>query len=284
MAGLSLALLVVPKGLMLADGGSRLEKSIQCTSTPRVTITNPTGGVVVVRGWDRSEVHAICNAASSKVAVDWDQMPASGDAEKVRFATHLLDSQAGPQEKTVNYEIDIPNGASLEIFNPSGSVTVQGVSGDDWVESVSGPVIVTDGAGHTSVTSLNGNIQLIRPTGRVEVNSITGDLRFVASVSNNVRAETTSGNIYFDGDFEPLGSYSLVSYQGNLDVSCPSTDSLELLARTAKGKIDNELHLRHPERRSYAPPGSSAFGTIDTGKATVNLRSYSGTIHIHPRQ
>ena len=284
VAGSSLALLLVPASLLLADGASRVEKSIPCTSAPHVTITNPPGGVVLVRGWDKSEVHAICVAASPKVSVDWDQMPASGDAEKVRFTTHVLDALAGPQEKTVNYEIDLPSGSSLEIFNPSGSVTVERVSGDDWVESVNGPISVLDGAGHISVTSLNGSIRLIRPTGRVEATSIMGDLRFVSSESRNIRAQTQSGNILFDGDFVPMGEYVLSSYQGNMDITCPATDSLELRARTLHGKVDNELRLKRDRpRAASSAPGNALFGVQNRGDATVELKSYSGTIHLHPR-
>lgn len=279
----SLAALLVPAGFLLAAGGSRLEKSIPCSLAPRITISNPPGGVVVVRGWDKSEVHAVCLTASPKVSVDVDQMPASGDAEKVRFTTRVLDAQAESPEKTVSYEIDIPNGASLEIFNPSGSVTVERVSGDDRVESVSGAVSIRDAAGHTSVNSMNGAIELIRPTGRVEASSITGDLRFAASQSANVRAETTSGAIFFDGDFMAMGEYVLSSYRGDLDVTCPTSDSLELRARTVHGKVNNELHLKHAPQRAPSTPGN-AFGLQKEGDATVELKSFSGTIHIHSRQ
>ncbi|HUI44177.1 MAG TPA: hypothetical protein VL523_19600 [Terriglobia bacterium] len=277
-----LVLLLVPSGLLGAAAGNQLEKTIQCIPTPRISISNPPGGVVVVRGWDKSEVHAVCLPATPKVTIDCDQVPARGDAEKVRFTTQVLDTQAGSQEKTVNYEIDIPSGASLEIYNPSGSVTVERVSGDDGVESVSGSVSVRDGAGHTSVTSLSGAIELIRPTGRVEATSITGDLRFTASESANVHAQTTSGAIFFDGDFVPLGEYVLSSYGGNMDVACPTSDSVELRARTVRGKVNNELRLKHAQPRSPSAPGNG-FGVQNQGDATVELKSYSGTIHVHSR-
>lgn len=275
-------LMLLPAGVALAaDAGNRLEKSFRVVPNARVSISNAPGGAVTIRGWDRPEVHAICSTASSKAEIDVDQVPASGEVEKVHFSTHVLDAQATPAEKSATYEVDVPAGSSIVIYNPEGSVTVEHVSGDEDIESVNGKVAVNDSSGHVSVRSLNGNIDFARPSGRVEATSVMGSLTFKGSTSTNVRAQTQSGRIDFDGEFEPTGDYVMKSWHGDMDIVCSASDSFEMNARTVSGKVDNQFHLSH--KGHTAPAQGEAFGYQNRGDATVDLKSYSGTIHVRPR-
>ena len=274
--------MLVPAGALLAAEGGRLEKTFRTTESPRITLSD-LKGVIVVRGWNKSEVHAVCSTSSPRVEIDSDQMPAAGEAEKLNFATHLLDERGADEKQSADYTLDVPVGSSLDIHDPDGSVSIERVSGDEWIESVRANVMVSDGAGHVSIRSLNGDIDLIRPTGRIEASSVMGTLRFRNSTSPIVRAHTTgSGRIIFEGTFVPSGDYVLSSYQGDVEISCPASDSFELRARTVRGKVDNELQLN---RKSHVPfsYGSGLFGVHNQGDATVELTSYSGTIHLRPR-
>ena len=269
-------------GALLAGESGRVEKTFRTTENPRISLSN-LKGTVVIRGWDRSGVHAICITASPRVEIDCYQMPAAGEAEKVHFATHLLDPGAAGQNGSADYTLDVPMGSSLDIHDPDGAITVDRVNGDQWIESVRAAVSVSDGAGHVSVRSLNGDIDLIRLTGRIEASSVMGNLVFKASASPVVRAHTTgSGRIIFEGNFVPSGDYVLSSYQGDVEISCPASDSFELRARTVHGKVDNELQLN---RKSHVPLsyGIGLFGVHNQGDATVELSSYGGTIHLRPR-
>jgi hypothetical protein len=274
--------MLVPAGALLAAEGGRVEKTFKTTENPRISLSN-LKGTIVVRGWDKSEVHAVCLTTSPRVEIDCDQMPAAGEAEKVHFATHLLGEGTGDQNQSADYTLEVPVGSSLDIHDPDGAITVQRVSGDQWIESVKASVSVSDGAGHVSVRSLNGDIDLIRPTGRIEASSVMGTLRFKGSTSPMVRAHTTgSGRIIFEGSFVPSGDYVLSSYQGDVEISCPASDSFELRARTVHGKVNNELQLN---RKNHVPfsYGSGLFGVHNQGDATVELSSYNGTIHLRPR-
>jgi hypothetical protein len=271
--------LLLPAGaLLVASGGSRWEKTFQAVPNPRISIVNPAGGPVIVRGWDRPRVHAVCLTASQKVEVDCDQMPDAGEAEKLHFVTHVLDSQAAPDEKTVSYELDVPVGATLDVNNPQGTVTIERFSGDAWIVSVTGKISVIDAAGHVSARTLNGDIELVRPSGKIEATSVMGNLRFIGSTSPMVRAQTTaSGNIIFDGEFVPGGDYLLGSYQGNMEITCPASDPFKLDAHLVQGKVDNEVHAL---RSHHSSPGRAYGNQAD---AFVEVKSYSGSIHIRPR-
>jgi len=279
-----LALLALPFGLWAVHGASSLNKTLETTSNPRISVSN-LRGAVVVRGWSKPEVHVVCKAGSTHVEIDTEAMPERGQADKIHFSTHVLDGQASEQDEAADYTLEIPAGSTLEIHNPEGSVTVEGIRGDDWVDSVGGRITVTDAAGHLAVRSIGGDIEIVRPSGRVEASSITGNLDFKACASSRLRAITTaSGSIHYQGDFNPAGHYVLSSYRGDVDILCPASDSFELNARTVRGSVDNQFPLTPKRHLSVSPSfGHSLVGTHNSGAATVELTSFSGTIRIRPQ-
>jgi hypothetical protein len=282
--GLVLYLLVL-SGALVAAEGNRSEKTFEATPNPRITVTNMTGQILV-RGWDKAQVHVVCSVLSPHVEVDTEVIPPNSPADKIHFATHLLDPLVSGKDQTADYSLDVPMGTNLEIRNPQGSVRIEKFQGDDTtVESVGGAIVVSDFAGHLFLRSVGGNIDVIRASGRVEAYSITGDLHFVAPTTSKLRGSTTSGRILFEGDFPDGGDYSLSAYSGDMEILCPSSASFELFAKTVRGRLENEMPMtiRH---RSATPLSSanSLLGTHLTGKATVNLKSFSGTIRIRQRQ
>ncbi len=279
--GLSLVLL--PLGALLAAGQARLEKTFDTTSNPRISLTNLTGQVVI-KGWDRAQVHALATTSSPRVEVDTEALPATGRAEKIHFDTHVLDPLVTGKDQSADYSLELPFGASLEIRNRQGSVQIENLQGEASVESVGGSIFVRDITGHLSVRSVGGDIEIIRPSGRVEASTITGSLHFVSPSGSQLRGNTTSGRIIFEGDLLSGGDYELSSYSGDIDVVCPPSASFELNAKTVRGKLDNRLALT-PKRHSPLPfSGNSLLGTHNAGTATVELSSFSGTIRIRQQQ
>jgi hypothetical protein len=281
--GLVLCLLVLSGPLVAADT-NRTEKTFETSPNPRITVANARGQILV-RGWDKAQVHAVYGVISPHVEVDTEVVPPNGPADKIHFATHVLDPLLTGRDQTADYSLDVPMGTNLEIRNTQGNVRIERFQGDDTtVESVGGSILVSDFTGHLFVRSVGGNIDVIRASGRVEAYSITGDLHFVSPTTSKLRGSTTSGRILFEGDFPDGGDYSLSEYSGDMEILCPPSASFELSAKTDRGKLQNEMPMTI--RHQAATPLSSAnslFGTHLTGKATVNLRSFSGTIRIRQR-
>lgn len=276
-------LLLVPASLLMAQGSGKTEKNIVTTATPRVSISN-LAGKVMVKGWDRTQVHVTYTIVSPKVAVDVEQVPAQGTANKVHLTSYLVDRTVAVPNPVVDYVVQVPTGANLEIHDPQGAVRIDSVKGDTSVESLGGTITVADSAGHLSIRSVGGNIEVIRSSGRVEAYSINGSLHFVNPASTRLRGTTTSGTIVYEGDFAPGGDYILSDYSGDITVLCPSSASFELDAKTVRGKLDNQFPLvpRGPAR-SFVPPGNSIFGTQGSGQATLEVTSFSGTIHVRQK-
>ncbi len=265
---------------MCAAGEGQVEKSFDSTREPRISLNNVKGHVLV-RGWDKSQVHVVYSVGSPRVEVDCEVFPSAGPADKLHFETHLLDPTVPSEEQVADYIIDVPSSASLEIRNPQGRIRVEGMQADASLESVGGEISVRDYSGRLSVHSVAGDIELIRTSGNVEAYTITGNLHFISPATNKLHGSTTSGRILYEGDFKDRGDYILSAYSGDVDIVCPSSASYELRAKTLRGKLINGMPMTHRrEPASALGASNSLLGTHNTGKATVQLTSFSGNITI----
>jgi DUF4097 and DUF4098 domain-containing protein YvlB len=237
-----------------------------------------------VRGWEKAQVHVVYTVASPRVEVDSEIVPNTGAAEKIHFDTHLLDSTLPVNEQGVDYTLDVPSGASLEVRNSQGKIFVQGMQADASVQSVGADISIRDYSGRLMVHSVAGDIEVIRPAGNVEVYSITGNLHFVSPSTTRLHGSTTSGSITYQGDFIDRGDYIFSTYNGDLDIICPVAASYELSAKTLKGKLINTMPMTHRrESASSLGTSNSLLGSRNAGKATLELTSFSGNIRIHPQ-
>jgi len=270
--------------LLWAAGEGRLEKTFDTTREPRVSVNNLKGHVLV-RGWDKAQVHVVYTVDSPRVEVDSEILPNTGPADKFHFYTHILDSTLPSTEQGADYTLDVPAGASLEIRNPQGKIIVEGMQADASVQSVGGDISIRDYSGHLSVRSIAGDIEVTRPSGSAEVVSITGNLRFVSPTTTRMHGSTTSGRITYEGALADRGDYILSTYSGDLEIICPPGASYELSARTEKGKVTNSMAMsRRREPASSREYSNSLLGTHNAGKATLDLTSFSGNIRIRPQQ
>jgi hypothetical protein len=271
---------LLPAAMLWAAGERRQEKTFDTTREPRISVNN-LKGQLLVRGWDKAQVHVVYSVDSPRVEVDSEFLPTGSPADKIHFSTHVLDATLPAAELGVNYTLDVPAGASLEIRNPQGKVVVEGMQGDASITSVGGAISIHDYSGHLSVRSIAGDIEVIHPAGSAEVVSITGNLHFVSPATTRLHGSTTSGSITYEGDLADRGDYVLSTYSGDLEIVCPPGASYELSARTEKGKVTNTMPMNHRrEPASSREHVNSLLGTHNRGGATLELTSFSGNIRV----
>ncbi|MGB0037185.1 MAG: hypothetical protein WBP79_17090 [Candidatus Acidiferrales bacterium] len=257
----------------------RLEKHFKVEERPVVTIHNP-NGMVTVKAWSKHEVMVVATHGSPAVEVVAEQM-----GNRVDVATRQMTETVAPEDMRADYEISVPEDAELQIHNDSGAVTVANVLGDMNVETVAAGVDLEDAAGYLVVKTVGGSFQCLRCAGRIEVNSISGNFRLIDLRSFHVRAQTSTGNILFNGEFLPNGMYRLKNYSGVIEVRFSPADSFDLSATSLKGKVINEATLTPPAHPQHFASrfGKSLFGTFNAGRAKVELSSFDGTINILKR-
>jgi hypothetical protein len=277
----AIPLLLLP--LTFAQGASqtRTEKTFDTTATPHIGLSNFMGHVVV-KGWDKPQVHAVYTTGSPQTTIDIDQLPTHGPAEKVHFTTHVSNAQASGEDRTVFYTLEVPLGSNIEIRNPEGRVEIEKLQGDTTVDSLGGNISISDVSGRLVVSSIGGDIDIIRPSGHVEATSICGNIHFISPTSSALKVHNTSGKIMFEGDFVTGGDYSFTSYSGDIDLFLPSNASFELNKNSGRGKFVSEIPPTSRPRSSSVSPVSHTFlGSNISSTAAVKLNSFSGNIHIH---
>lgn len=268
-------------GLMLfgvsSASASHLEDHFKVDARPVITIHNP-NGTVTVKAWTKPEVMVVASPATDRVDVE-----ATQTGNRVDIMTHPVSDVVVPGDLRTDFDIRVPQDAELQIHDDSGAVNVNSVLGDTSVETVGAGVDLTDAAGYLTVKTVDGGFECIRCAGRIEVSSITGNFRLIDLRSYHVRAQTSRGNILFDGEFLPNGMYQLKNYSGIIEVRFSPGDSFDLSATSLKGKVHNEAKLTPPAHHFYQRFGNSLFGSFNTGQAKVELSSFDGTINILKR-
>jgi DUF4097 and DUF4098 domain-containing protein YvlB len=120
----------------------------------------------------------------------------------------------------------------------------------------------------------DGHVEITSVSGEVVLNSVNGPL---------VQVNSTSGRIRYDGDFGSGGEYSLTSHSGDIEASAPADASIDVTARSVRGKVENDFLLQ-PKHTPFAIKAGSAFaGTMGKAASSVNLLSFSGKIHLKKR-
>lgn len=144
-----------------------------------------------------------------------------------------------------DFEIYVPANTSLTLNNVIGQIEVKGLTG------------------HLSIKSFNSNVKLTE----------------IASPSVDV--VVTSGNVYFAGELQRNGTYSLQSMRGDIDVSVPTESSFQLTARSLNENINLGDFL---SSLSGLEKGSKEIsGTYRDGGPRLSITAFAGRIILHKR-
>jgi DUF4097 and DUF4098 domain-containing protein YvlB len=268
--------LTVTLAFALTAAAERIERLFPASEDVTIEFRN-LHGQVTVQSWNRPQVQIIAVRRSQAVETHLEQ-----GENRVHVHTHLLQSSAPAGERSVDYEIWAPPSARLHLYQETGTLRVESFFRDVTVETVAASVYLRNVNGHTSVKTLNGSVTAERCTGRLDAASISGTLRFLETDAERLVANTTSGDIFYQGDFQRGGSYDFINHEGRIELLLPATASFELDARSVQGEVVNELPLR-PRSHGRVPQGSvmkSLLGTVHTGAALVRATSFSGTIRL----
>jgi DUF4097 and DUF4098 domain-containing protein YvlB len=249
------------------------------------TISNPTfvlhshNGTISVKGWDQSRVE-IKGERASPDAMD---VLIEGTDEKVSVKTHPKRQNLTRQEARVDLEIHVPRQALVSVDSAQGTVTVEDLERGVTVEGVTSAITLSRIRGDISARNLDGPIVIRSSEGHIEAVSVSGDLTFVQVNASKFAATTNSGIIRYQGDFGLGGTYQLHSYDSSIEVQASPRASFDVEARSIQGTIESNIPFPSPPSPPSLRPGrmgKSLQGRVNTGKSTVQITSYSGTIRL----
>jgi DUF4097 and DUF4098 domain-containing protein YvlB len=241
-----------------------------------ITVTNESGPVEI-KGAPGRQVVIIATAHSDKLEVDCDQ-----NGNRIQASTHFLQHVNGTDGR-VEYQVLVPQDASVIVRAPGGPITAEKIRGDLSLEGDAAPVDVREVSNaHVRIRTISGPITLTDVSnGYVEITSLSGDVHLDAVMGPKVSVNTAKGSIRYTGDFGGGGDYMLVNHSGNIDVALPASASVDLTARSIAGSVENDFPLKQKQHQAFpVAEGRSFAGTSNSGASSVQLRSFSGKIRV----
>src|SRR2546422_7568224 len=201
-----------------------------------VSITNEYGPISVKPG-AANQVLVTAVTHSGKVEIDQTQR-----GNRIDVLSHLLPG-AVQDSGRVDYEVQVPPDASLMLRSTTGPLHAEKLRGDVTVEGATGTVDVRDiRDAHVHIKTLNGPITLTNiHDGHVEITSVSGNITLHSVSGPHVQVNSNSGWIRYDGDFGYGGEYYLSSHTGDIDATAPQDASIDITARSVRGKVENDF-------------------------------------------
>lgn len=270
-------------GTAASAAGQRVEKHFVVKNRPVVVIQNVANGRIEVKSSKNLEVSVIASQTSNKITFEMEQV-----GDRVDVTASIQDSAAQPLELETSFQLIVPEETELQLKTENGLIYVEQVMGDMTLESVAGDVHLKEVSGYIIVKTTGGSLVCTQCAGKLKFESVSGSAQILQPALNTVNANTSFGNILFDGDFIRTGLYSMKSGKGLVEVRFSGNDSFDLNARTNMGTVDNQAaaYLKpdaHSARRYASKFTKGVIGTFGAGLAKVELSTYSGTIRILKR-
>jgi DUF4097 and DUF4098 domain-containing protein YvlB len=274
-----LVLIVVVGATALASGETRKEYRFTVGPKASLSVINQYGPISV-KPSTGNQIIVTAILRSDKAEVDQRQ-----NGKRLDIVSHLLPG-ADADSGRVDYEVFVPADASVTLHSNTGPMTAEKLHGDLTLEGASAAVDIHDiSNAHVHVKTMNGAVNLgnIR-NGHVEITSVSGDVTLNSVSGSLVEVSSTSGKIRYVGDFGSGGRYVLTSHTGDIEARAPAQASMDVIARSVKGSVENDFPLE-PEHTSFVVKAGSAFaGTLGKAASSVKLFTFSGKIHLKKRQ
>ena len=241
---------------------------------PVISVRNSYGKIVVKPGTGNQVVANV--TYSDKLSVQGEQ-----NGNMVRIWSQQLESG---QAATAQYEVQVPQEATIIVTSSSGSITARDVQGDLVFESAESAVDIGGiSHAHIHVKTLGGSVSLSKITdSHLEVSTISGNVTLKEVSRTVVSVRSGSGRILYDGD-PGSGVYELKSHSGDIDVVLPAIASAGVSTKVCKGHVENNFPLESKNRLKILPRHSSSLMHGQRPAASFVLRSFSGNIRARQR-
>jgi DUF4097 and DUF4098 domain-containing protein YvlB len=252
----------------------------------RLSINN-FAGEVIIHTWNNDSVHVVArHQARTKVNI---RNP--GTALSISASGTM-----GPQG-SVDYDITAPAWMPIKVEGTYNFVTMDGVQGEVFANTVRGDIVIKGGTGiitaksvegevqvegargKVNVSSVNEKIKITDTSGEITADSVNGGITMTGIDSKSVDASTVNGNIVFEGKLADGGHYSFDTHNGDLSLGVPENANATFTIRTYQGSFSTDLPLDGVSRADIQR-GRRVTTTLGNGSADVSLETFGGSIRV----
>jgi DUF4097 and DUF4098 domain-containing protein YvlB len=283
LVALTLAQAQAPAGHQEAP---KTDETVAVQRGARLTINN-FAGEVVVHTWDKDSVHVVARH-QSRTQVNIRPNPAGLSIQAT--------GTRGPQG-SVDYDITAPAWMPVRVEGTYNFVTMEGVQGEVYANTVRGDIVIKGGTGIITAKSVEGEVQVDGARGKVNVSSVNEKIRITDTSgdiiaesingaitmtgidSKSVEASTVNGTITYEGKLADGGRYNFSAHNGDLLLGVPDTANATFTIRTYQGGFSTDLPLPNVNRADIQR-GRRVVATLGSGSADVYLETFGGAIRL----
>lgn len=286
-------LLALVAGSVSPDGLAAQERVDETRAAPAdgsVEIRNVAGSITIA-GWDREEVRV-----TGTLDRDVEGLAIDRSGPRTRIEVRLPGNRDG-RDVSADLEIRVPRGSGVTVSGVSAGISVREVDGELDLKTVSGAVDVGPGSGSVRAESISGQVRvdggrngvrarstsgrvLVRDvSGTVEASSVSGTVEVSGSTFRDVRLETVSGGVRFEGGVTRDATVRMESMSGSLDVVVPREVDGAFRLSSFSGSLSVGFEAA-VERSEGVGAGRDAEFTLGSGSARFDLESFSGSINV----
>ena len=181
-------------------------------------VLHEVSGSVRLRGTDGDEARVVAQPSSG------DRMPQLV-VRKSEGALHIepeqrvlnLPGASFSRKAAIDFEVELPRAARLEVNTVSADVDAAGLVGDQRYRTVSGDVELERSGGRISLTTVSGDVKLTASDAlELDATTTSGDLELEAGVLALVRIRSVSGDARLKGAFRAGPNHGMETVSGDL--------------------------------------------------------------------
>lgn len=254
-------------------------------------------GRVDVTAWDRNEVELTARLESDK-----DRLEFEATDRKVRIEVDRPEGRYHGKDEDAILTIKAPPGVRLIVDTVSADILVNGIRGEQRLESVSGTVDTEAFDAPVTLESVSGDIVLKGTGGKAEVSTenvsgstvvsgirgsyegevISGNITAAIAATDRLRAGSVSGKLDISAELTSTARVELESISGSVELAIKPPVNAEFDIESFSGDIENCFGPKARDKSKYVP-GSELSFTQGSGGARVIVNTLSGEIEVCDR-
>lgn len=172
-------------------------------------------------------------------------------------------------------DVDAEGLVGAEIRTFSGEVVLTEVRNVD-VRTISGDVDVRALSGDSRIVTVSGDVRLVGASGRLELRSTDGDLEAIDVEASEYLAETTDGDVVFEGVIPRGSRIRLATHDGDVSARIPPDADVEIRVST----FDGAFIPGFPVRASGFRAGEAVTFVLGAGGAELEMQAFDGDLRL----
>lgn len=274
-----------------------IDKRVQADPKGEVQVST-VSGLVSIDAWDRDEVQV-----TGTLGDEVERLDVETDRERRHTLIKVVAKQTSGRHHgddiDAELSIRVPAGSRLDVNTVSADVSVNGVRGEQRLQTVSGEIssdiaaedveaksvsgsVVLRGEGKpavVTVTTVSGDAQVLRAAGELTANSVSGTLNLEVDQITRARVRTTSGDLELSGSLTRGARVDVETISGEINLDFKGTLNAEFEVESFSGGIDTCFGEKAQATNKHGP-GSELNLKMGDGSARVRVQSLSGEIRV----